>query len=284
VYNASQGDSFSWGEGTFRLYASLPNNFSYKATTNSIPADVPRDAAKLIQVTIGNIVTIINGSQFQDCTALTSVTFAPTSTVTTIRGGAFYRCAFTSIIIPDSVTSIGEIVFHSCSALTSIAVGTNNANYSSLDGVVFNKLQTTLVIFPPGKGVSYAIPHSVTSIGRYAFYSSALTSVTFAPNSNVKDIDDVAFAGCSSLTSITIPSSVTRIGYNAFDQSGLTTVTIANGQLANEQSGISGISSPINNPPGVAFFGRQVATLLPTPTETPTETTPTPTETTPNPN
>ena len=62
---------------------------------------------------------------------------------------------------------------------------------------------------------SVTIPNSVTSIGESAFRDCrGLTSVTI-PNS-VTYISDYAFYECSSLTSVTIPNSVTSIGNHAF--------------------------------------------------------------------
>ena len=156
----------------------------------------------------------------------------PTS-VTSIDSNAFAGCTnLTSIAIPSSVTSVE--VFEGCTNLTSITVDTDNANYSSIDGVLFNKDKTTLFFFPRGKGGSYTIPTSVTSI------------------------DSNAFAGCTNLTSIAIPSSVTSIGGRAFKDSSLTTVTIANGQVISDIT----FTSPTLN---VSFFGRTVETLSPPP-------------------
>ncbi|MCX5972798.1 MAG: leucine-rich repeat domain-containing protein [Chloroflexi bacterium] len=67
--------------------------------------------------------------------------------------------------------------------------------------------------------------NSVTSIGNYAFYNNALTSVTI-PNS-VTTIGDFAFEA-NALTSVTIPNSVTSIGTGAFYNNALTSVTIGN--------------------------------------------------------
>jgi len=145
--------------------------------------------------------------------------------VTSIGRGAFEDCSsLTSVTIPDSVTSIGHYAFSGCSSLTSIKVGKGNTEYSSEDGVLYNKNKTDLIQFPAGKSGHYTIPDSVTSIYKYAFWDCSLTSVTI-PDSFTSILGS-AFRGCSSLTSITIPDSVTSIGRSAFrDCSSLTSVT-----------------------------------------------------------
>jgi len=152
-----------------------------------------------------------------------------TYSVTSIGNSAFFGCTdLTSVTIPNSVTSIGGSAFYGCTGLTSIDVASDNSNYCSVDGVLFNKDKTTLIQYPGGKQGAYTIPNSVTSIGNYAFeICTGLTSVTI-PNS-VTSIGHYAFLYCRSLTSVTIPNSVTSIGYFAFSYcSGLTSVTIGN--------------------------------------------------------
>jgi BspA type Leucine rich repeat region (6 copies) len=136
--------------------------------------------------------------------------------VTSIGDGAFNDCTgLTSVMIPNSVTKFGVTPFGSCTSLTNITVDALNSSYSSLNGVVFNKRQTTLIEYPAGKAGAYMIPNSVTQIGDWAFLGCQnLTSVTI-PDS-VTSIGVQAFAYCYSLTSVTIPSSVTIIGDNAF--------------------------------------------------------------------
>ena len=137
--------------------------------------------------------------------------------VTSIGHNAFQTCQITSIFIPKSVTSIwgGGFDFRYCSKLTSIDVDVNNPNFCSEDGILYDKLKTTLITHPPGKAGAATILNGVTNIGGCAFVSSMqLTSVTF-PNS-VTTIGSLAFFECTSLTSITIPNSVTTIEPQAF--------------------------------------------------------------------
>ncbi len=149
--------------------------------------------------------------------------------VTSIYESAFFSCTnLKNVTIPDSVTSIGRDAFEFCTSLKSINVGENNPNYSSVDGILFNKNKTEFIKYPAGKtDESYTIPDSVTSISYSAFEEcTSLTNVTI-PNS-VTSIDESAFEGCTSLTSITIPNSVTSIGESIFSGcTSLTSVTIS---------------------------------------------------------
>jgi surface protein len=178
----------------------------------------------LTSVTIPDSVTSIDAAAFFECAGLTSVTIP--DSVTSIGNNAFYNCkSLTSVTIGNGVTSIGSDVFSGCTSLTSINVGNNNTQYSSVDGVLYNKDKTVLIRCPQGK-TSIAIPNSVTSIDAAAFVGCAgLTSVTI-PDS-VTEISTSAFVGCAGLTSVTIPNSVTSIGNWAFRNcSNLTTIII----------------------------------------------------------
>ena len=161
---------------------------------------------------------------------ITHINFGAVSSLETIGASAFRGLTgLTSITIPNSVTTIGDEAFEACAGLTSIEVASDNANFCSEDGVLFNKDKTTLIKYPLGKqGASYTIPNGVITIGNNAFLDcTSLTSVTI-PNS-VTTIGDEAFSGCTGLTSVTIPNSVTTIRRSAFQGcTGLTSVTIGN--------------------------------------------------------
>ncbi len=192
----------------------------------------------LSSVDIPNTVTDIGDHAFYFCSDLTNLNLP--NSVTNISDGAFMHCGLTGIIIPTNVQSIGDSAFASCPALASatlpasvttlgsalfygcgglvaITVDPDNPFYSSVEGLLFNKDQTTLVIWPQGKSQSCTIPDSVTTIGGHAFYECAgLISVNI-PNT-VSNIEVAAFGGCRSLSAVTLPNSVTILGEGAFNR------------------------------------------------------------------
>jgi hypothetical protein len=125
-------------------------------------------------------------------------------------------------------------------------VDTNNPAYSSLDGVLFDKNQTTLIECPGGKTGKYTIPNSVTSVANYAFFScTSLTDVTI-PN-GVTAIGAYAFDYCTSLGKVTVPGSVLSIGFDAFIACSSLTAVYFQGNTPNVNSN--------------AFYGQTATTL-----------------------
>ena len=130
--------------------------------------------------------------------------------ITVIGNSAFYDCiSLESVVIPSSVETIGITAFSGCLSLVGITVNSDNANYSSVDGVLFDKNKMTLIRYPQGKNDdTFAILNSVTTISNSAFYGCASLESVNIPNS-VTTIGQFAFSGCTSLTFIYIPESVT---------------------------------------------------------------------------
>ena len=189
-------------------------------------------------------VTSIGEIAFGGCAGLTSVTIP--GSVTSIGQLAFHACTgLTSVTIPGSVTSIGVLAFEGCASLLNINVDAGNTAYASVDGVVYDKNLTTLIICPAGK-TKINIPGSVKTIGDYAFIGcTGLTSVTIP--SSVTSIGERAFIGCTGLTSVTIPGSVTSIGKAAFINCiGLTSVTISEGVTSIGEGAFNMCSSLLN--------------------------------------
>lgn len=119
------------------------------------------------------------------------------NSLTTIKGafGGMDAEMPSTITIPKNVKKIHTTAFVDGFGLKSIKVASDNKNYSSKDGVLYNKAKTTLICCPAGKTGSYTIPNSTKTVSEYAFASSALKKLT-------------------------VPASVTKIKEGAFYAAG----------------------------------------------------------------
>ena len=196
---------------------------------------------------ISTNVVDIGDNAFLNCAGLTGITIP--ESVTNIGDYAFEDCGLATVVIGANILNIGSAAFGSCQNLTAITVDGGNLSYSSSSGILFDKLQLTLIQAPAGFTGSFAIPAGVTSISSGAFSGClSLTGVTMPDSvtnigsdafnvcigltnltmgANVMSIGDSAFDDCSSLTNVTIPNKVTSIGISAFeDCTSLTDMTL----------------------------------------------------------
>ena len=199
-------------------------------------------------------------------------------TVTSIGKEAFAGSGLTTINIPSSVLFIAETAFRrggdmcyddvECYAslynLTAVNVASENPNYCSQDGILFDKNKTVLMLYPHKKeNTSYVVPNSVTRICPYVFADNeALNAITLSDH--LMKIEAGTFYDCNNLKAINIPASVDSIKEYAFRNcSALTNVTLHEGLKFIGNSVFYGCSSiaSIYLPEGItdigweAFFG-----------------------------
>lgn len=222
-------------------------------------------------VILGNNMRTVGHHAFANCKALQSVTLP--EGITQVGRFAFIACRkLQSLHLPASLTEISFTdLMRDSYALETLTVADGNPVFRSENNCIIEKATNTVVFgtktarIPDGvaaigshafsyRGTEHIeIPASVTSIGSYAFSANSadLQSVTFAPGSRLKKIDEGAFAGgvrlteieipdgvtqieayafrnCAALQSIEIPASVSRLGYAAFENcTALRSVTFA---------------------------------------------------------
>lgn len=204
-------------------------------------------AKYLENINIPGSVTTIGSSGFLRCENLKSIIL--NEGIETLGANMFDGCSsLTSLVIPNSLTSIGTYSFN-CTSLLAITVRENNTMYSSIDGILYSKDQTTLITYPAGRTAEtftipsfvtslessafrhsqfleeMTIPETVTNIGSYLF-SGALSLRTVKIETNVTAIPSYMFMGCVNLTSVRMPSTITKINLCAFQSSGIKNLTI----------------------------------------------------------
>lgn len=304
----------SIGDGAFRGCTNL-TTVTIPNTVTRIGREAFRNCHNLNSMMIPKSVTDIEYNAFLFCPRLTEFTVdAENPTYSSLEGVLFNKSQNLLIqcpqgkagdyIIPESVTKIEDnsalrwcwqlasvtiprsfvadidwLTFLDCASLKTFVVAADNAAFSSVDGVLFNKSQTELIRCPPGKVGEYKIPDGVTNMGTFK-YCRRLTKVTIP--SSVTNVINTAFEECTNLTSIsvdvrntiyssedgvlynrgqtvllrcpegksgafTIPNCVTNFGYDAFRRClRLTSVTIPDGVTHIDNGVFSGCSSLTN--------------------------------------
>lgn len=222
------------------------------------------ECKELLSISLPNTLKKIESFAFSDC-GLTSITFP--ESLRSIGEQAFQFCVFKEIIIPEDLTVLGSLAFGSCDFVTSvnipkgvkelastafsnckslksINVSSENENYSSLDGILYNKKQTQLLCYPAGKPEkNYMVPATVVDpiakLGNSVFSGvQYLESVTVDPQNPVyiaedgvlfsKDKSKLIYFPQGRTGKYDIPQNTTTIGLNAFQQSSLNAVNVPN--------------------------------------------------------
>jgi lactocepin len=152
------------------------------------------------------------------------------SFVESIDEYAFYSSeSMTKLNVPASVEKIDSIFFDGATSLTEINVDPKNEKYSSVDGVLFNKDKTLLVLYPSGKAADrYVVPNSVRTINNSAFLGAKVKEIVLSP-----DLDSIGFGTFtrSEIQTLTIPKNFNGwIPSGAFRQtSKLASITVESG-------------------------------------------------------
>ena len=214
-YSSVNGVLFNKNKTELIAYpiAKTGTSYTIPSTVKTIGENAFYQNKNLSSVTIPNSVTQIERGAFAEASKLSTVSLG--NSVTSIEEYAFNKTAIQEITIPASVTYLDPITFIATESVQKVNIASNNTTYTSVDGIVFSKDKTKIVLYPSGKVQnSYSIPSTVKTIGENAFNYAPIKQIVIP--SSVTTMEDFCF-GNSSLTSVTVPSSVTKIGYGPFD-------------------------------------------------------------------
>jgi hypothetical protein len=174
-------------------------SYTIPSSVTTISDNAFKLATYLTNVTLPNGVTNINDSAFSWMTNLNTINIP--ATVTHIGDNVFYKTdQLLTLTIPDSVISIGNLRFSG----TALNVVGGNTVYSSQNGVLFDKLKTRLLLYPPRKSIiNYTIPSSVTTIESYAFRNAIHLEEVHIPES-ILSVGNSIFLEANHLKRITV--------------------------------------------------------------------------------
>jgi hypothetical protein len=134
---------------------------------------------ELTYIELPESLTSIGEQAFMGCTGLIGIKLP--ESLASIKFSAFEGCTgLTTIKLPESFTSIDIWAFKDCTGITEIIVDKNNPVFCSLDGVMFDKAMTALMVFPEGKKGRYSVPDGIIRIKSSAFNGCGkLTGIFF---------------------------------------------------------------------------------------------------------
>ena len=110
---------------------------------------------------------------FFRCTSLTNLTLMSTRANVSIATNAFAESGLITVSLSAGVTGIGYRAFSRCFNLTSITVAPDNVRFYSLDGVLYDRNNNSLLAYPAGKAdTDFSIPNGITTLENSSFNGS----------------------------------------------------------------------------------------------------------------
>ncbi len=176
-------------------------SYTLPATVTSV---APRafDLAGFLQtLSLSASLQSLGENALQGCFHLTALDIP--DTVTEIGPHALDTCfALQTLSLGSGLTTLSETALPRYGALQTITVSEENAQFSDLDGVLFNKAKTSLHFYPPAREEAlYAVPAGVETIAAGAFPDNGSLRQLLLPAS-LTEIAPDALAHLYALTDI----------------------------------------------------------------------------------
>ena len=188
---------------------------------------------QLTSIVLPQTLRNLGKNAFLSCTRLTSC-IIPDSTITEIPFEAFLKAGLIEFRVPEGVTYIEQRSFEQMPNLLRVHLANSVKSLTSwsfynlpaLQDPIYN--DSLFVLMPDNYQGAYTIPSSIKVICNMAFYGcTKVTSLTIPEG--VEQIESLSlfFSLNSSVKTLHIPSTVNYIGPNAICSGWLETVTVA---------------------------------------------------------
>ena len=165
----------------------LPTGLKY------ISSEAFRFCYNLKTVTLPNTVESLGDACFGSCTSLQSISIP--NSVKDMRWSTFDRCtSLKTVTMGSGVDTMNAYsVFGGCTSLESITVNSANKDFSSANGILYNKYKSEILLYPINKkDTAYTVPSSIDTLYEMSANGNTYLKTVTIP-SNIKDIGDYAF-------------------------------------------------------------------------------------------
>ena len=214
VRDSEYGKTRFWTDENGVLYGYVDHHTDVDKTTyNKYLELLCYPSAKIEKsYTVNDKVTAIGSSAFSNCFYLEEINLG--NGVRKLGVAAFENCtSIQSITIPKNVQKIGYNVAYFCDKLAAYHVDEQNENYCDIDGVLYTKDKSKLVIYPKAKKLTdqiYTVDPACKEIEGMAFdYAAGLKEIKLPDG--LTTIGRYAFLCCEQLEKLQIPETVTTI-------------------------------------------------------------------------
>ena len=144
---------------------------------------------KLTEISTGNGVREIGNFAFAACSGLKTLRFGSSAE-------EVFEEAYSYMISGDS-------------SLKNIFVDPGNSRYGDEDGVLYDKEDRILILFPPGRGGVYHVPEGTKALGYESFHQCSRLTEVFVPE-GVESVEG-AFDECQGLKVLHLPKSLENL-------------------------------------------------------------------------
>ena len=217
VYSSWSSDN---NPSPFNQYRSLIKSVVIGEGITSIGAYAFDECTDLSEITLPSTLIQINKGAFSDCTALRKVILP--DGITLLDSNAFSNTGINEINLPESIDTIGSYCFSNCANLESLVIPSNvtefssdifnnspnleavhissqNKEYISIDGVIYNSSKTSMIYYPPGKkDIVWEAPDGLTNINSV---NSPYLKTIVIPET-IQKLNGYTFNNCTNLNRI----------------------------------------------------------------------------------